>query len=120
MRQITVLALALILAAPLAGLAATSEPQTLLHWLAAAPSDKARSCGVLSSSEAPEVSQQAPDLLSVGEASLTCSSDCGHALCRGETPGTVCGDYPKIGACNMTTNLCSTDGRYSCYCKYGY
>jgi hypothetical protein len=121
MRQMTVLALALILTAPLTGLAATSEPPAPLSWLAAAPSDEAASCAAFSSSGAPEVSQQAPDLLSVGEASLTCSSYCGPGtMCLGATPGTVCGAYPKIGACNMIAELCSTDGRYRCYCKYGF
>lgn len=121
MRQMTVLALALILTAPLTGLAATSEPPAPLSWLAAAPSDEAASCAAFSSSGSPEVSQQAPDLLSVGEAALTCSSYCGPgSLCHGAIPGDVCGAYPKIGACNMTTDLCSTDGRYRCYCQYSY
>lgn len=118
MRQKTVLALALLVTAPLTGLAATSEAPAPLAWLATAPADEATSCAALSSSGAPEVSQQVPDLSAVGEKALTCSSYCGALLCRGEIPGTACGAYPKDGFCNMSANLCSTDGRYSCYCKY--
>ena len=119
MRQKTLLAIALLLTAPLTGLAATSEPPAPLPWLASAPSDEAASCPALSSSETPVVSQRAPDLPAMGEAALICSSYCGPgSQCHGAIPGDVCGAYPKIGACNMTTNLCSTDGRYACYCKY--
>lgn len=117
MKQKTVLALLLLLlTVPLTGLAATSEAPTPLAWLAIEPADEATTCAALSSSGEPEVSQQVPNLLAVGEdKALTCGS-CG-TQCYGATPGTVCGAYPKIGACNMTTNLCSTDGRYRCYCK---
>ena len=120
MRDKIILALALLLAASLAGFAAAAaDPLSLPFPAAGSEPAPLAFCAAAPATAAPQALPPNPATeLGVGDDALTCSSDCGSLLCRGELPGTVCGAYPKIGACNMTSNFCSADGRYSCYCKY--
>ena len=119
MRDKTILALALLLTASLSGFAAAAaDPLRLPFPAAGSEPEPLALCAAAPATAAAQALPPNPATeLGVGDKALTCSSDCGALLCRGELPGTVCGAYPKIGACNMMADLC-TDGRYRCYCKY--
>ena len=121
MRQKTLLALALLLAAPLLALAAPSDPPVPLPWFTAAPSVEPApalaSCAALPTTGAPQVrSEQDLDPF-VGADLVVCSAYCGASQCLGHNIGDPCVLGPgKVGLCTQSTLYCSTDGIKNCSC----
>lgn len=117
----TILALALLLAAPLLGLAAPLDKPAPLTGGPTTPPDGPAPlalCAALPPTGAPQVRfEQAPEF-SVGSTLVACSSYCGHPQCLGFWAGFACLAGPgKAGNCNPATTYCSTDGLHGCGCK---
>lgn len=106
MRQMTVLALALLFVAPLLALAAPATP----------PASPALCAATLPPAAPQPPSEQALEL-SIGTAVVTCSSYCGHPQCLGQPAGEYCLLSPgTVGTCTPSLIYCSKDGIKSCSC----
>jgi hypothetical protein len=120
MRDKTILALALLLALALPGLAtAAGDPLRLSAPAAGSEPDPLALCAAAPATAAPQ--GLPPNLateLGVGGDALICGS-CSSNACLDASAGDYCGAYPKDGFCNMTATVC-TDGRNRCYCKLSY
>jgi len=113
----TLVALALLLAAPLLGLAAAAaEPPPLA--VSSTPADGSSLlalCAPFPTTAAPQGSpQQRPEFL-VGAAAVTCSRFCGITACRGLMFGDACLAPGGAGVCTPSTT-CSSDHLPTCVC----
>jgi hypothetical protein len=118
----TILALALLLATPLTGLAAPPKepaPLTGPTMPLDGPPATLALCAALPTTGAPQVRPEQASELSLVSAVVTCSSYCGHPQCLGFSAGFPCLAGPgKAGNCSPATTYCSTDGLHSCACKW--
>ena len=120
MRQKTLLALALLLAALLPGLAAASDQPLPLPGPAALSTAAPLALCAAPTTVAPQGLPPNPAReVAVGVAEVTCSSYCGQYQCLGYIAGSaICGTSAKLGTCTAATDICSTDGRARCFCKF--